>query len=319
MQILAKASLNLQQINSKLDKGATGIEIQLLDEFIENKNETDIRKFKILKSKDVFKDDFLINLPDIYVVHAPLLSYVLPIDDINIEQMTFGAGLEILNQIFITANRIGEIQNRKILIVIHSEMYYEQMVMYNLFNNIANVIEQNLINNPYTEVLFENVTPLRIHSKALHLANNFAPEIPTFVKTLNKELETNRIGTVLDTCHAEVTNNVIKQLYKSIPVFDNKGYSLEDYFKANKDTCKLIHLSLTKGHGYGKGKHGQPFADNERSRNAINNFFDLYKKYNYNCLVTLEVAETDYLISDGFGESFRILKEEALKRDINIQ
>lgn len=140
MQILAKASLNLQQINSKLDKGATGIEIQLLDEFIENKNETDIRKFKILKSKDVFKDDFLINLPDIYVVHAPLLSYVLPIDDINIEQMTFGAGLEILNQIFITANRIGEIQNRKILIVIHSEMYYEQMVMYNLFNNIVDVI-----------------------------------------------------------------------------------------------------------------------------------------------------------------------------------
>ena len=73
----------------------------------------------------------------------------------------------------------------------------------------------------------------------------------------------------------------------------------------------MIHLSDAKGNGYGKGKHGALF--NEDNKDKLKSILDLYHKYNYHCPVTLEVNETDYSICDNYKKTretvFQILEK----------
>lgn len=122
-----------------------------------------------------------------------------------------------------------------------------------------------------------------------------------------------RIHTVLDTCHAEVTSMTIAHLSKFDARIDLNKYSIDKFFENNRINCGLIHLSRTINNGIGKGNHGQPFKESEEDIYILRRYLTYYKAYNYSCPIVLEVAEEDYKVSDGFKISNQLLRKEIEK------
>ena len=307
MKILAKSAFNEEQLNAKVASNAEGIEIQLLSELINGKvgrYHTAEEVFDIKKLKKF----------DIYCVHAPILSFY-GLSDVNLEDMVDFEDFVLLDQVFNIANTIGKYHNRKTIIIVHSELYREKMIgLGDTWKRVLNSVGCLLLKYPFTELAIENITPVRnAHQTPLYLSNNFKFDNIVMAKELRKQLNTDRVGTVLDICHARITDKYMTEIYKILGD-EPEDYSLDNFFKENKDVIKLIHLADMKGCGFGKRQHGTPFEETEESMKALNTFIDLYKKYDYSCLVTLEVAETDFIASQGFRESNRLLLQELEKR-----
>lgn len=307
MKILAKSAFNEEQLNAKVASNAEGIEIQLLSELINGK----VGRYHT--AEEVFDINKLKKF-DIYCVHAPILSFY-GLSDVNLEDMVDFEDFVLLDQVFNIANTIGKYHNRKTIIIVHSELYREKMIgLGDTWKRVLNSVGCLLLKYPFTELAIENITPVRnAHQTPLYLSNNFKFDNIVMAKELRKQLNTDRVGTVLDICHARITDKYMTEIYKILGD-EPEDYSLDNFFKENKDVIKLIHLADMKGCGYGKGQHGTPFEETEESMKALNTFIDLYKKYDYSCLVTLEVAETDFIASQGFRESNRLLLQELEKR-----
>ena len=307
MKILAKSAFTDEQLNAKVACNADGIEIQLLSELINGK----VGRYHT--AEEVFDMDKL-KTYDIYCVHAPILSFY-GLSDVNLEDMVDFEDFVLLDQVFNIANTIGEYHNRKTIIIVHSELYREKMIgLGDTWKRVLNSVGCLLLKYPYTERAIENITPVRnAHQKPLYLSNNYKFDNVVMAKELRKQLHTDRVGTVLDICHARITDKYMNEIYKILGD-EPEDYSLNNFFKENKDVIKLIHLADMKGTGFGKGQHGTPFEETEESLTALNTFIDLYKKYDYSCLVTLEVSETDFIASQGFRESNRLLLQELEKR-----
>lgn len=307
MKILAKSAFNEEQLNAKVASNAEGIEIQLLSELINGK----VGRYHT--AEEVFDINKLKKF-DIYCVHAPILSFY-GLSDVNLEDMVDFEDFVLLDQVFNIANTIGKYHNRKTIIIVHSELYREKMIgLGDTWKRVLNSVGCLLLKYPFTELAIENITPVRnAHKTPLYLSNNFKFDNIVMAKELRKQLNTDRVGTVLDICHARITDKYMTEIYKILGD-EPEDYSLDNFFKENKDVIKLIHLADMKGSGYGKGQHGTPFEETEESMKALNTFIDLYKKYDYSCLVTLEVAETDFIASQGFRESNRLLLQELEKR-----
>lgn len=307
MKILAKSAFNEEQLNAKVASNAEGIEIQLLSELINGK----VGRYHT--AEEVFDINKLKKF-DIYCVHAPILSFY-GLSDVNLEDMVDFEDFVLLDQVFNIANTIGKYHNRKTIIIVHSELYREKMIgLGDTWKRVLNSVGCLLLKYPFTELAIENITPVRnAHQTPLYLSNNFKFDNIVMAKELRKQLNTDRVGTVLDICHARITDKYMTEIYKILGD-EPEDYSLDNFFKENKDVIKLIHLADMKGSGYGKGQHGTPFEETEESMKALNTFIDLYKKYDYSCLVTLEVAETDFIASQGFKESNRLLLQELEKR-----
>lgn len=306
MKILAKAAATKEQLQGKVDVNASGIEIQLLSELVDGK----VGQYHF--ADEVFDLD-MIKQYDVYVVHAPILSYY-GLSDVNLEDMANTQDFKLLDQIFYIANTIGEYHNRRTIIVVHSEMHREKMIgLGDTWKTLMNSVGCLLMKYPYTEMAIENITPLRnAHSETLWLSNNFKFDNVVMAHELRKQLRTDRVGTVLDLCHARITQIYMKAIYDVLGD-ECEDYSLDAYFKENADVIKLIHAADMKGDGFGKGKHGTPFEDTPESIAELRKFIELYRKYNYNCLVTLEVSETDFIKSYGYVKSNELLLRE-LKR-----
>lgn len=294
MDIYAKSSLSKEQLDVKMKLGTDGIEIQLLGELVNGK------LGDYLQADSVFDLDSFRGYP-IKVIHCPLL-HKYGLSDINIESFA-RSDFELLNQVCYIANYFGQVQfENKILVVIHSEMSLENMRVIGLLEDVTKSISYILLKYSFIELVIENVTPLRkVYKSEIHLCNNFSFDNVELVKYLREELGTDRIGTCLDTCHAMLARKYMEVVYKEIGDIEFPDYSLDGYFKRNKDYVKLIHLSDAQGSGYGFGKHRVRFSD--KNIDKLGGIVDLYYKYNYSCPITLEVDEKDYSICDSYKET----------------
>lgn len=297
-EVYAKSALKEDDLESKRILGGDGIEIQLITELVNG------AVGKYFYAKDVY-DLSLLKKYNIKAVHAPLLgNYGIP--DVNIESLCDSSDFLLLDQVCYIANLAGEYHDRTILVVIHSESCRNNMMLIgDTWKRVINCVGCLLFKYPRIEICIENVTPLRNVGKRLHLCNNFYLDNVEVVKELRKQLHTDRIGTVLDVCHAEITNSVYKAIYGVFAEnLNGDDYSMPIFFEGNKDVCKLIHLSNTIGTGYGRSRHGQPFSD--ETYPMMQYYLDLYREYEYTCPITLEVAENDYLNCLGYKESLRL-------------
>ena len=294
VKILAKSALIKEQLDTKVNIGCDGIEIQLLSELINGR----IGNYYL--AKDVYDLDMLKNY-DIYCIHAPILSFY-GLDDVNIEDMVDMEDFKLLDQIFYIANTVGELYNRKIIVVVHSEMSRDKLIgLGDTWKRVLNAVGCMLFKYPYTELAIENITPLRnAHRKPLHLANNFLFDNIIMASELRKQLNTDRVGTVLDICHAKTTALYMNKIYELLGD-EPEDYSLNNFFSGNKDVIKLIHLADMTGSGYGKGEHGIKITDS--NKDTLEEVIELYNKYSYNCPITLEVEETDFIKSDGYADT----------------
>ena len=293
MLIYAKSALKIKDIDTKIDIGCDGIEIQLLSELVDG------RVGRYFKADEAFELDKFNEYP-VKVVHCPLLSsYGLA--DVNIESFV-SRDFSLLEQVCYIADYFGKIQSISVLVVIHSEMNMDNMIAVNILDRVVNIVGYMIMKFRNIEIVLENVTPLRkVYKGEIYLSNNFHFDNIKITNYIRKELNTERVGTCLDTCHAMIADKYMKEIYRILGDLEYKDFSLESFFDFNKDVIKLIHLSDVNGNGYGRGKHGIRFTDKTKDR--LKYIIDLYKKYGYTCPITLEVEETDYLICDGYKET----------------
>ena len=146
---------------------------------------------------------------------------------------------------------------------------------------------------------------------------NFSFDNIELVGYLRRKLNSDKVGTCLDTCHALITDRYMSAIYDKLEDVKRMDYSLNSYFEKNRNYVKLMHISDAKGNGYGKGKHGAKFSNDNRER--LVELMELYDKYRYICPVTLEIDEVNYQICNGYRESRNTLlsvlsnKEESIK------
>lgn len=290
-KIYAKAALQHSQIDVKKRIGCDGIEIQLLGELVNG------RVGNYYNAEQAFDLDSFADEP-VSVVHAPILQGV---GDMTIEQMCDVEDCKLFYETCRIAEFFGKMQSKQIIVVVHSETYLEFIGgIGDTLERIELSIQRVLDSYPHVCIGIENVSPLRGIGKGgdLHLANNFKFDNVHLAKMIREDLGTDRVGTVLDTCHAMLADKYITALYKEVADRPFEDLSMEAYFKENVDTIFLIHLCDIFGSGYGKGRHGVPFTNETKSK--CESILNLYKRYNYNCPITLEVEETDFSVCDGY-------------------
>ena len=301
--IIAKSALVKSQMDCKMNLGADALEIQLLDE--------------LLRTNDLYSafpnlDEYL-NYP-VYSVHTPLVECkdITSRVDIALEVLVRSNYIQLFENVCKLANKFGVAQSRVVWIVVHSNLSSSSLETSN--KDIIEFIVKSLIilfeKYENIGIALENVTPVSYFSNgSFRLSNNFLFDNAEIIECLRAKMPefSNRLVTVLDTCHAEMS----MQFMRSMDIlFDNEIIAIprmQDYFKVNKDTLKFIHLSRTVLNGNGIGRHGQPF--NEQSRDYIRGILDCINKYAKDCDIVLEVAETDYDKSLGFDISNKLVKE----------
>lgn len=297
MKILGKSAIKTEDLKGKarLDKY---IEIQMLKEF--ESNNVDINKYY----------NEIVSIPeiDIIALHVPIISG----NNINIEFIgNYMDRCRISNSI-ILAGKLSKHYNHKIKVVIHTAMKYEIYdKMPVLFENIVNFFEEYFYRYPLLDYCFENVVPLEIGND-FKLRNGCLYDNVKLANRLNFCFSTDRFGTVLDTCHALVTERVFKNMLHDYPEL-LKNISLENFFKENKETIKLIHLCDVTNLGFVKGTHGIKFED----INLMEQIMDFYKKYNYDCDITIEITEKDYVKNDNFKDNLSSLKKICIDKKID--
>lgn len=303
IKILAKSAFNTEQLQTKINLKAEGIEIQLVRELFspDRPSELTYPEIKCLDAENVFNID-LLSKYNIYCVHAPIHRYC------NLEYIVNPDKVKILEEVAKIANRIGIEHSRQIIIIVHSELSTEA-INSPTFNLIVGTLDILLTTYKHIEIAIENVLPIvDIYQTPLHLANNFGFDNKEMVKVIRERLNTDRVGTVLDICHARVSYLYMTQFCNILGESIKELYSLERYFIENKDYIKLIHLSDITGTGYGKHQHGIAMkVGDKQSENRMKEFIALYNKYNYHCPITLEIEEDDYIKSDGFRSTFELI------------
>lgn len=283
MQIIAKSALNDSQFDAKVDAGCDGIEIQLIDDFFENISERS-------RSADSVISQLPIGKYNIVAVHAPLLQ-----EDFTLEDY-INKNLNALYQIYDFTNHIGKKQNKSVILIIHMISASDDILNNeSAWLQLSDIFADLLHRGSFVDIAIENVTPVRNHTNRLTLCNNFAFDNVRVVKALREKLKTDRIGTVLDVCHAKMSIEYTHAIYEKLNMLESVS-ELRDYFLLNSSVIKLIHFADYAGTGYGKGEHGiVPTAE------ATVEFVDLYEKYKYSCPVTIEVYEDDYLVNRNYS------------------
>lgn len=283
--IYAKSSFKISNMKCKKRLGSNGIEIQLIEELKENRGKG-IRDFLPMEEAEWY---------DIRAVHCPLIDdKCLLIEDIVIDSEYF-----LFERVCEIANYYGKKYDKMIIVVIHSETTLDNLRKYDLIWTVLKQrLELLLEAYPYIKIGIENVTPcvFDVDAPDFRFANNFGFDNVAIVKCLRDEMKTMRIGTVLDTCHAGMTEYYTREIFDAI---DKPYYfSIKNFFNMNKDVCFLIHLSWFNNGGFMPGDHGVPF--NETTLFIFQTIMEFYKNFNYTCPITLEVAEEDYLVCENY-------------------
>ena len=296
MKFLAKSILNKEQLDAKIAVGGedTHFELQLLHELDDHR---------------AVWQDLDLNLLDGYTfetVHSPLYQYCPQLEDLLSNKS------HILFKTFELADVIGCRQKCGIPVIIHSNMSFDIIERFpDIGMRLASQVGKALTMYPHIAIAIENVVTFsRCESGSMNytLSNNIMFDNVKMAEWLNAVLQTSRVGTTLDVCHARMTEMFYREALKAAEL-PSVHLALDTYFSMNSGMCKVVHLADVKGSGYGKGKHGMPFEETERSLNALELALRLYKKYGYHTPITLEVAEEDYNNPTGYQKSLELAKD----------
>lgn len=112
------------------------------------------------------------------------------------------------------------------------------------------------------------------------------------VKDLRMRLHVNRIGTVLDTCHALSSIRIMQDICTNILNMPDAICGMEYYMRSNAGVCSESHLASVKDFGFNENEHGVAF--DEQSPMGIEAFVEMYRSMHYECPICIEMREQDY-------------------------
>lgn len=275
-QLLIKSIIDYKNDLEQLKHAAklnNRIEIQLLKDFGTNEWRTD-SFFQFLKENPQVSIDFL---------HTPLKgAEEVDLIDIHADEI-----YSIFSQTFAFASEIQSVTNKPITVVCHYSGSFERLKNNECALSTFIFKFASLINSyPEVKVAIENIIPITENGETRE--GGFKTDNVELVKFLRQILHAeDRIFTVLDTCHAIVTDRTMQLC--GLP-----RVPLEMFFKENQDTIALVHLANVRNLGYRNFEHGIGFTSPEDAH-LLNEIDSLYKQFGNNCAVTIEVQERDYL------------------------
>lgn len=297
--IYAKASLDKEEILEKIRCGCDAIELNLESDFLLYGKE-----FMGHYGKEMF------TLKDIQVVHIPFNQDE---EMLNLEWIFGRKDISVLENVFALAQYCGELWNHNVIVVVHSCMsMYDFMQFELLQERMVCTLEELFVRYGRVELAIENTIPLEVGKKGQfmpRLCNGIYQGTSEIVRWLRGRLG-ERIGSALDICHAMMTEKYLKVLLQAADIMELYPISfvddinMEHFFQMNERICKLIHFNNSRGNGYRKN-HGVPFEKVEE----VEDILKLYEKYQYQCPLTLEIREDDYLDCKNYRKTKRLIEE----------
>lgn len=293
MYIIGKSAIKKIPLISKAQI-CPNIEIQLLNEYV-GQNRCNRELLNVIKS-----------VPDanILAIHTPIVNKL----SLNIEEIESPNTYFNLMETVSLANMVGEYENKPIKVICHTAFSYPLYKAFpSILNRIELVVHKILSEYPRVTLCIENVIPCENNNNGLIFRNGCLYDNVLLVKHL-QELFSNseRIKTVLDTCHLVTTTRTLDLIFKNTYPDISNNISIESFFKENKDVIGLIHLADVKNLGLSNGEHGIKFEQERLSE--MKTLIDLYYKYNYDCDITIEIVEDDYTINNNFKQNYEDLK-----------
>jgi hypothetical protein len=275
-QLNAKAAFIKEQIDDRISKGATVLEMQLLGEFKDNK-EINLN---------------LVDNIDVCAIHMPLINGV----DSVIEHVD---GREYFKKATKLASDIANLKGHNVIVVLHTSIQPNELKLLGIYDEVVNTIRDELEKYNNIEVAIENtatcdyrrdvvicasVGTISIENNGIKMANI------ELIKAVGHE----RCGSCFDICHAIMNENNLSYFNTCFEGVLDKACKGEPMFeimlKQSLPTLKLIHLASATGNGFNE-LHGLPFnCENFDLLLYINN---LLKIHDVNCCVTVEVYEDD--------------------------
>lgn len=273
LNIVGKCADRRSQLEGSLRDGFNVVEIQLL------------KDFKNRSVDEILRDIRQVNGIKVSSIHSPALEpQGVEIEDI----VEYDRKLDVYKTFYI-ADRLGSEEGREIPVVLHmhSRMYdldRKGDMLYSLVREVAICLDLF----KHISICVENLIPVEVIGGKLITNNCYMFDNADLVKWLRKKLNTDRIYTVLDTCHLVTSIRVLEILKEdtgaNIP-------SIEEFFENNKDVVKIIHLNNVVGLGLTPGKHSVGF---EKDTNLLSKLAICINKYCNNADIVLEMNEEDY-------------------------
>ena len=288
--IVAKAIAKLDDIQVKHKIGCDGIEIQLYD---------DVERGELGDSAKCIE----YALANVCSVHTPLGD-----DYFSLESACCNSYYtDKLRTVCAFADTIGALRDKPVLVVLHQEMGNFDICSTNVYFYIKTTLARMLEDYKNIEFGIENLIPAIYEKETgrVTFRNNYATGSAFLVRALREELGTDRIGTVLDTCHAKLSAKIMINIGSLLGFDKMQDFSMDTYFKENADVCKEIHLASSRGFGYKEKEHGTYFDNYQQFEELM----DLYEKYNYTCPICVEIREDDYLVCENYVKTVELIKE----------
>ena len=304
LSIYAKASLNMAEIQEKIRCGCDAIELNLEEDFLLHGNH-------FLE----YYDEELFAIKDIQVVHIPSNQDK---EMINLEWIFGHKDISVLENVFSMAQYCSEIWNHRVIVVIHSCLAMYDFMQYELLQERM-LKELGLLFDryPQVDIAIENTIPLEFGKTGRfvpRLCNGIYQDTSELVQWMRRHFG-DRVGSVLDTCHAMMTEQYLKILLEMAEIeriFAQPilvDINMEHYFQMNQGICKLIHLNNSRGNGY-RENHGTPFED----LSEVKAILALYEKYQYHCPLTLEIREQNYSDCCNYCMTKNLIEEACIWR-----
>lgn len=295
MELYAKSALSKTNIQDKINRGADGIEIQLLDELFS------------MTADELFErsKDFIIDAP-IKVVHAPLIEN----GDINVE---YAESYEVLKRTCRLAQLIAEEKGEDIVTVIHVATTVDRLKRLGIYDRVKNTLMTFIEDNPNIIIGIENVTSVSFDGNKISFDDSYIinnGHITTANVLLVNELNNDRIMCVIDFCHAMMTKKFFAAMNFYLDHDLNVNNIVQDIFDSAREKTILYHLAKAEGSGYSDDevvRHSCPFSIHNSYETALlKEFLENYNRaisYNNrkNIPVTIEVYENDYTNSHNFS------------------
>ena len=306
LTIVAKSDLSAPRLLNKKQLGADKIEIQLLESFL-------TEDFDPNKSIELVMKTGV----EVCAVHVPIISKI----NIEIECLKDKKTCEMFYMSCELAERFANCTGKPVLVIMHigwtmNEFHRNPEILEKTDYILSSVLERS----KNIEIGIENIIPI-IKRTGFNpeSRNGYLFDNVDYAKYFCSKYKTNRVGTVLDTCHALTTIRFFNLLKEH--GMRGVDFTLDDYFKNNSELIKLIHLANVKGLGYEPFTHGITFTDNYSDMQLLRTIIDLYFKHSYSCPVTIEVIEKDYDNALNFSQTLsninRILAEKTGSRALS--
>lgn len=291
-----KAILNVDQIKAKCEQlDARHFEIQLLEDDINNAGEL-INKLSLC----------IPYMEDVVSVHTALtMNYeMLPGGNCDLHNLENKNTYRALEDAAVVAQVCSHNYNHAVAVVIHNSLSYSEfMICTSLRDELIYLLRQVLTKYPNVDLWIENVTPI-CNEERVYFRDGVLDDAVLIANYLSK-IFGNRVHTVFDTCHAVVTDRIVKgNLGKSV---------IDDLIDKYADSCREVHFSNVINLGYNKGEHGCGFTDKDHELlDYLMNKISCNMRRAYLCY---EICEDDYMKNTNVAETKRLVHEWLSEHD----